>query len=296
MEGRLDLKKHDAIPCLQWWMAILTMCPHRPVSPNSLNAQSAEPLDPKSQPAPATPHHRVAHGRKRWLQATSFNLAWTRCSGARVGILPTRMSGAARQPIHEGHRTAKHRREWTSNCRGCGPSTVPTVATHSAAVIKRSFRRACRRAVEYGSTPYKGRTWRPHHRSKAQVQQAVSSITAKRNGPPKNHLPQTASAPGRLQVMVWNTGGLAYHELMHWLMNTVASPPDLLIVLETRLAYDMEHTTDQYYLMHSAQPHAGVLIMVHKRITYGPRPSRYLESCRAWPTDPCPCLWPDGSY
>ena len=79
----------------------------------------------------------------------------------------------------------------------------------------------------------------PNHLSEAQIQQAVNSITANRSGPPRSHLPQNASAPGRLQVMVWNNGGLAYQELMRWL-DTVASPPDVLIVLETRLAYDME--------------------------------------------------------
>ena len=151
-----------------------------------------------------------------------------------------------------GRRIAKHSREWTSTERGYGPQTVPYTADPSTA-IKRSFQTACRRAVEHGSTQYRGITLRPQHLSQAQVQKALSSIHAKGRQPIQASVPKPPFHSGRLQVMVWNSGGLAYHDLMHWLEVSPRSP-DVIIILETRLAHHMEHLTTSYYLMHSIAP------------------------------------------
>ena len=65
--------------------------------------------------------------------------------------------------------------------------------------------------------------------------------------------------------MIWNSGCLAYHDLMQWLQYT-GHIHDVIIIVETRLTHDMEHVTATHYVMHSAQPHARVMVMIHKRL------------------------------
>ena len=52
---------------------------------------------------------------------------------------------------------------------------------------------------------------------------------------------------------------------MQWLQ-TSAPAPDVLILVETRMAHDMEHMAQSYYVMHSSKPHAGIMILIHKRM------------------------------
>ena len=79
------------------------------------------------------------------------------CSGVRVGARPIRALGAVASQEVAGRSAAKPSREWTPMIGGFGlGQTYPTRA--SAAVVKRSFRRACRRATAEGQTTYRGRT------------------------------------------------------------------------------------------------------------------------------------------
>ena len=115
--------------------------------------------------------------------------------------------------------------------------------------------------MEHGETAYRGRNFKPQHLSPDQIQKAR----------PCSHTPQTRPShhqtcrEAALHRTPWNCGGLAYQDFLYWLtLQTV--PPQIVILVETRLAHHMEHATDQYFIVHSAKPHAGVLIMVHKSV------------------------------
>ena len=169
-------------------------------------------------------------------------------------------------PTVAGHWTAKHRRAWTYSTGGFGPAQMKPPVAHSHAVGKRSFRRACRRVVEQGVTKYRGQILTAGQLSSAQIHRAQAMIHRQkaRAVRPPQHIP--AAATGRQRVLVWNSGGLAYQDFMHWLAHQ--SPPiDVAIILETRMAHNMEHTTGEYIVMHSAGPHAGVMIVIRKAIT-----------------------------
>ena len=187
------------------------------------------------------------------------------CSGIKVGALPTAAPGVGPPlPHRAGLRTAKPSGEWTCPSRGYGPQPKHTCPAHLRPTVKRSFHRACKRALEHGETAYKGRTLKPQHLSQDQVQKARAAIS-RRRGPSTTTQVQTRPHTGRQRVLVWNCGGLAYQDFLYWL-TLQAAPPEIIIIVETRLAHHMEHATDAYFLMHSAKQHAGILIMVHKSV------------------------------
>ena len=128
--------------------------------------------------------------------------------------------------------------------------------------MERSFQGACRRVVEYGKTTYRRRTLTLSHLSREQIRKVTSTIPDK---PTKASIQKPCSSTGRHRVLVWNCGGLAYQDFMYWLAQQHPCP-DVIILAETRLAYDMEHTTDQYLVVHSSKLHAGVMIMIHKTL------------------------------
>ena len=161
---------------------------------------------------------------------------------------------------------AKQSRKWTPPRRsGFGHSRTLPLETGSATVLKRSFKRACRRATEHGWTTYRGRTLQASQLSPAQIQVAQRMIAQRHHASTTPSQPPVEATSGRLRVMVWNCEGLAYQDLMQWLQTSEAAP-DVLILVETRMAHDMEHMAQPCYIMHSSRPHAGVMIMIHKRM------------------------------
>ena len=110
---------------------------------------------------------------------------------------------------------------------------------------------------------YRGRALTVDQLSKEQVRWARQSL--QRKLPPHPPLAEHVPPSGRLQVMVWNSGGLAYHDLLQWLQSH-SQTYDVIILVETRLAHNMEHMTATHYILHSAQPHAGVMLLIHKRL------------------------------
>ena len=167
-------------------------------------------------------------------------------------------------PHRAGLRTAKPSGEWTCPSRGYGPQHAKQCTAHLRPIVKRSFHRACKRALEHGETAYRGRTLKPQHLSQEQIQKARATISRK-GRPSQTSQAQQRPRTGRHSVLVWNSGGLAYQDFLYWLTLQEA-PPEIVIVVETRLAHHMEHATEAYFLMHSAQQHAGILIMIHKSV------------------------------
>ena len=144
---------------------------------------------------------------------------------------------------------------------GSLPTTSsPTPRTALKRCVKRSFRRACMRAMTQGSTTYRGRAFKAQEVPDSLRQSFVYSR------PP----PSTRQNPAHgLRIFCWNAGGLGgglYPELLTFLDN---SQYDVAVILESKWQECMEYTTGQWSCIHSGcktRKQAGVLILVHHRI------------------------------
>ena len=187
----------------------------------------------------------------------------------RVGAHPT-WAAAVRIANMPGHAAAKHSREWDGHSRNYGSSSSQGHHANKA-VVKRSFRRACLRAVEHGATAYRGRTLRPQQLTALQRETARRILQGRRRQRPLEQDTKTTGQQGdRMRILTWNSGGLPYHEFAHWLSVT-GSSYDVVIVVETRIPNDMEHILDEYTLIHSAAKHAGILVLIHKKLALAHR-------------------------
>ena len=124
--------------------------------------------------------------------------------------------------------------------------------------VKRSFKRACNRAMQYGHTQYKGRVL---------TVQGNHGVHA-HNAPPCR---STYTHSHRsLRVYCHNVGGLGsglYEDLMSFLDQ---SHYNIALIQETKLQNDSEYTTPQWICVGSgtpAQRHAGVLILIRRALT-----------------------------
>ena len=75
-----------------------------------------------------------------------------------------------------------------------------------------------------------------------------------------NRMPPQPKPPDPLEASS-SSGRL----IMQWLQST-HQVQNIIVILETRLAHDMEHMTTTHYAMHSTRQHAGVMILIHKRL------------------------------
>ena len=124
--------------------------------------------------------------------------------------------------------------------------------------VKRSEKRACRRAICQGSARYRGRTL-----TAAQVPADLASLKQMRSRPK----PMPGQERG-LKVLTWNTGGLGgglYEELLYYLEN---SSWDIVVLQETRWGPDMEYQCGSWNVIHSGHKpgQAGVLIALRKSL------------------------------
>ena len=128
---------------------------------------------------------------------------------------------------------------------------------------KRSFRRALRRAQQFGWTTYRGQILSqkilPHVDSGVQTAKATSEIPSPRPGK-------------RFTVMTWNAGGLTsplYNELMHW---GQSNSVDIMLIQSTRWREDKTWTSYGYSMIHTGEPadskvtFAGLLVCISHRV------------------------------
>ena len=146
-----------------------------------------------------------------------------------------------------------------------GPSSVPPYT----AVQKRSFRRACKRAISYGETKYRGHLVRIQDFPVSLVQHLQKQFSA---GSPRPVRPQMQRKdPRRLNIMHWNPGGLSqssYFELKHWLKT---QPIDIVTIAETRWGFTRCWQDTDWACVHSSgsEPRAGgVLVMISRRLVH----------------------------
>ncbi|CAL1163756.1 unnamed protein product [Cladocopium goreaui] len=134
------------------------------------------------------------------------------------------------------------------------------------AVQKRSFKRACRRAILNGSSHYHGSCMRVEDFPPALVQklQAESPLTRC----PRTH---STAAPrkGRLTCLHWNPGGLAQSTLAEIRLWLQRHPVDIVVLTETRWSFSSTWTDKAWMYVHSASDDyksGGILIMISRRL------------------------------
>ena len=136
----------------------------------------------------------------------------------------------------------------------------------SSAVQKRSYRRACKHAVLYGTTQYKGRTFGPQDFPSSLVQR----ITAEFDVQPKLK-PQflhAATRHPRFTAFHWNPGGMAqstFQEFKEW---TKTHPADAFVLTETRWGFNSCWSDENWSYIHSAAAESrsgGILIMIARK-------------------------------
>jgi len=136
-------------------------------------------------------------------------------------------------------------------------SQMPIKAVH-----KRSFRRACRRALQYGTAHYHGQLMRPQdfpHTVLHQIQSKMQQV------PQRHAHVQPKRASTRMNVLLWNPGGMSqssFQEYVHWL---TASPVQIAILVETRWSFVSTWSSGAWHFIHSASHEhrsGGILVMV----------------------------------
>ena len=146
---------------------------------------------------------------------------------------------------------------------GSGPKPSPPRPT---CVQKRSYKRACKRALRTGAAWYRGQLCTPAQFSPQMVEQ-FSQPTNDR--PPHRNMPiRTSGMKHRFSCLHWNPGGLSqssFLELKHWLRQ---HPVDVVTLVETRWSFSSCWQDDHWNYIHTAtQEHrsGGILVMLAKR-------------------------------
>eukprot|EP00438_Fugacium_kawagutii_P004204 Skav215936 [mRNA] locus=scaffold226:478217:484972:+ [translate_table: standard] len=158
----------------------------------------------------------------------------------------------------------------TASHTGLGPH----FGTSYPRVVKRSFKRALKRAQQVGSAWYRGRLL-----LESQLQGMYVSLDAQRTNPlgvpilraPKRHRPGRTR---RLRHLCWNAGGLSqarFSELRQWLGNKY----DVVVITETRWSFEHAWQSSDWAFYHSGTNGDladGVLIMVatkfHREVSW----------------------------
>ena len=149
---------------------------------------------------------------------------------------------------------------WTSAMGSLGTSFVEVkdhgsrpLNQHAGIPRKRAWKRALARADRQGCTLYKG---------------TLLVASGEKSQPSKSYLkpewqPQQTKPRRRLTFTTWNSGGLPYQFLMHWLQETSL---DVAIIAETKCTWTSNWTTANYHMIHSGVLHGGLLIAVSRRL------------------------------
>ena len=126
---------------------------------------------------------------------------------------------------------------------------------------KRAFKRAQIRAMQHGSTTYRGQ----HHTLHSLSLQYVGKARQKAS-------PNTpAVESGLLRVITWNCGGLhtaRYAELMTWLNEQTADGPHIILIQECHWPHSLEFNSDKWIHLYSGmgQAYGGVMIIISRAV------------------------------
>ena len=136
-------------------------------------------------------------------------------------------------------------------------------------VHKRSYKRACRRALRYGTTHYHGHRMHIQDFPKSLVQK-LSQEESRRPHYTGSVDPNPNKAK-RLKVLYWNAGGMSqatFLEFKHWLCQ---HPHDLVVTAETRWSFSSTWEDRHWSYIHSATSEkrsGGLMIMIAKSFAH----------------------------
>ena len=136
-------------------------------------------------------------------------------------------------------------------------------------VQKRSYHRACKRAMQFGSTWYRGRVI-AHAEFPREIQQRISAQMHR-------HASRAQSKPSlqgpmkqtRLRFLTWNPGGMAQGKLVEirqWLQQ---HPHDVVVLPETRWGFERCWSDDKWHYVHSHTGQhrvGGILVMIARHL------------------------------
>ena len=200
---------------------------------------------------------RPTQSQRRIYDCSGFHLQSHQGEGY-CGSIPT--VGADNWITSFCQSTAKHGQQPPMSTRSNRP-TAPVTA-----VQKRSYKRACRRAILNGFSHYHGHRMQVEDFPPVLVQKLRSDSKPVRCSQPPN-----AAAPckGRLTCLHWNPGGLAQTtlaEIRLWLQH---HPVDIVVLTETRWSFSSTWSDKAWMYVHSASADyksGGVLIMISRRL------------------------------
>ena len=134
------------------------------------------------------------------------------------------------------------------------------------AVQKRSFKRACKRALRYGSTMYHGIIYTPAD--------FPSQLLDKMQWPARNIRDkakpiQQHRTAARLRLLCWNSGGMSQGKLLELRLWLCHQSYDIIILPETKWSYNRCWEDEKWHYIHSATETprvGGILIMIAKSL------------------------------
>ena len=150
---------------------------------------------------------------------------------------------------------------------GFGLPSCPSNLQGMRSTVKRSYKRACRRAQADGYAWYRGNHI-PLEAFPLQMQQHRISSRRTRGRDSQTEHPRV-SPQHRLNVMHVNIGGLAtsrYEEVCHW---ALTKDIDILVLSETRWTFTSDWVTSKWNCIHcgtAEDKSDGILIMIRKSV------------------------------
>ncbi|CAL1134038.1 unnamed protein product, partial [Cladocopium goreaui] len=145
-------------------------------------------------------------------------------------------------------------------------STMQIPNKRCTKIQKRSFQRACKRALQHGMAWFRGQAYTVDQFP----QTLINKCDAAPPAPQKtNNWCSYKDQKHRLRVMQWNPGGLSqssFLELKYWLRQ---QPIDIVVLSETKWSFNSCWSDDKWSYVHSASndPRSGgVLIMIARRL------------------------------
>ena len=145
---------------------------------------------------------------------------------------------------------------------GCPDSSIPCTR-----IQKRSFRRACHRAVRHGCAWYRGRCMTADY-FPAALRTSVAAPATSPKCAPSNVCPETRAPQHRFQVVHVNVGGLSSDRLSEIKTWATLLTLDAVLLTETRWSFSSEWEDKNWIHVHMGTPEDradGLLFLVNKK-------------------------------
>ena len=137
---------------------------------------------------------------------------------------------------------------------------------------KRAYNRACRRAMEHGTTIYRGRPFQLPTGSTLLRSEGVTRSSMRRH--------HDRSSGRRLRMLTWNCGGASaiYDQFLLWLFQ---SRVEMAVLVETKWSFSQCWSDQHYHYIHSGagsrKSSGGVLVILSRQLTHS-QAIRYHEA------------------